>query len=80
MVAVGIDKDIVLYIKYNNKNILSLNSFIKYFKDNKINYVVMKEGGIFLFENFDNGMNYLNYYYKAIAFKVLKTIKNRVCM
>lgn len=44
--TVGIDKYIILYIKHYNSKLYSLNDYIEYFKNNKINYVVIKEGDI----------------------------------
>ena len=73
----GVDNYIVWYIKNYNKKIVNLNDNIDYFKSNSINYIIIREGNIILIEYF-NDINYLNYYYKAIIFRIMMTIKNRV--
>ena len=76
----GVDNyNIIWYIKNNNKKIVNLNHYIKYFKNNNINYIVIREENISLIEHFDD-IIYLDYYYKAIIYEIMMTIKYRVCI
>ena len=69
----GIDKYIVSYIK-NKYNIHYLKEFIKYFKDNNISYVIIKEGNILVKEKFDNFI-YLDYCYKSMIYIILNNMR-----
>jgi hypothetical protein len=69
----GIDKYIVSYIRDIN-NIYYLKEYIKYFKDNKISYVIIKEGNILVKEKFDNFI-YLDYCYKSMIYIILNNMR-----
>ncbi len=74
-ISIGVDKYISLYISYIDKKIIYLKDYINYLKNNKINYIVIKEGNILIKEQFDD-IVYLDYYYKSILFKILNEMKN----
>ena len=69
----GIERYIVSYIK-NQYNIHYLKEYIRYFKDNNISYVIIKDGNILIKEKFDN-FNYLDYCYKSMIYIILNNMR-----
>ena len=74
-IGMGIDKYIILYINYIDKKIIFLKDYLNYFKNNKINYIVIKDGNISIKEEY-NDLIYLDYYYKSIISKLFYEMKN----